>query len=680
MNVLFSAVNNSFSAAPVVVKPSARDRAPANSTPKFLANADRFVKNDSPQALHFGSMTTLGTGAGTLPPSRVLYNAEATNGQRMSAESVYGLPTATEELPGTDDIVHQVQSILSRELKYPASQPPAAAKSNGFDLEKAVSRKFAENGFLGIDTPEEYGGLGYNALVASSLARAVAYHDLGLATTVLLSSGRGLAGEPLLAHGSEQQKQKYLVPMIEGEKIGAFALTEPDYGSNATNIQAKAEFDAEQQVWRLNGQKIFITNANIADFFIVLARTPDDKLNAFIVDNDSPGLSARPIKKLGQDASDTGYVFLDNVEVPEANLIGSDHSPRHASDPTPALGYKIITKTLEGGRVGVAAMSSGAMQRALDEAVEYVRNRPQFDDALSGKPELLAAKPMLREMLANMALTNELGRLFTYNASRVKDRVEAGELPHSALSMAASMAKLYASEGANKVAADALQLHGGYGFIEEQPISKIYRDVRVMTLYEGTSQIQKLIIGRNLGMIPDLFKPVADVTTLDDIIQQGTALVAQQVLGQVGTLVQKVSRQLSQMNGFANKSEESRTKVALGYAGGTVAQDMLAKVVDLAVERQGVKLLEEQVERLKGHPREVAGALLAMQRFKAAQLAIQTVTELTNDDTLAVNAFPILSKAAKDIRQQRNIVATALTGVSSGHMEVSPFHLIGRKN
>lgn len=285
---------------------------------------------------------------------------------------------------------------------------------------KAHTGLAQELGILGVDVPEEYGGLGLKTLTQSEIARNLGYEDAGLATTVLVSTGTGLFGKPILVHGTEEQKMTYLPEIINGEKIGAFALTEPDSGSDAGAMRTKAtRIDGK---WVLDGEKTFITNGHIADYFVVLAKTVDVEkgiginkpvISAFIVHKDDlsagpgKGVDTQDIDKMGQHTSDTAIVKFNDVVLDDSRLIGGEAGI--------GIGKDIYNKTLVGGRIGVSAMATGTAERGLDAAVDYAKTRIQFKTPI-------AEKKLIRNKLAQMAVNTEVSRLLAYSAARLKDR------------------------------------------------------------------------------------------------------------------------------------------------------------------------------------------------------------------------------------------------------------------
>lgn len=333
----------------------------------------------------------------------------------------------------------------------------------------------AELGLLGMIIPEEYGGSGLGtvsyALAIEELARVCP------STAVTVSVTNSVCQEPILRFGSEEQKKRFLPPLASGIEIGGFALTEPGAGSDAASIKTRAEKKGDRYI--LNGQKAWITNTHYGKTFVVFAVTDPGAgsrgITAFIVRGDTPGLHFDPPeKKMGLHASVTSGITFDDCEVPAGNVLGEE-----------GMGIKIAFATLDASRIGIAAQSVGIAQGALDEAVKYAGQRETF-----GRP--LKAHQAVQLSLADMATEIEAARLMTHKAASMRD---AGDPD---LARAASMAKLYASETAKKVCDAAVQIHGAYGFSREYAVERFYRDVRVTTIYEGTSEIQRIVIARAL--------------------------------------------------------------------------------------------------------------------------------------------------------------------------------------
>ena len=334
--------------------------------------------------------------------------------------------------------------------------------------------EMGELGYLGVPIPEEYGGTGLDYISEAIVFEEVGYADSSVRTT--LSVQMSLVELTILKWGTEEHKKTYLPKLCSGEWIGCFGLTEPNAGSDAGNIATTAKREGDE--WVLNGQKVWISNGTWADVAIIFAQSqPGSKhrgMVAFLVDTKSPGFTSRKMTgKLGLKASDTGELFLDNVRVPDSNRLGEV-----------GKGFSVAMSALDNGRYGVASGCVGTAQRALDVSVRYAKERIAFD-----KP--IASFQMVQDMLAQMKVDTDAARLLVYQAGWVKNQGEVSTIP-------VSMAKLYATEAAKRNADMAIQIHGGYGFSDEYEPERLWRDCRVASLYEGTSQIQKLIIGRHL--------------------------------------------------------------------------------------------------------------------------------------------------------------------------------------
>ena len=341
-------------------------------------------------------------------------------------------------------------------------------------LPQELIEKLAKYQFISPIIPREYGGAGADymsyAIIMEEISRRCA------STGTFITAGASLAALPLLNFGTEEQKQKYLKPLATGEMIGCFGLTEPGAGSDAGATATTAVLDGDNYI--LNGRKCFITNAPFADFAIISATSDRSKgakgISTFIVESKWDGWSVGAHEdKMGIRGTQTSDIVLENVVVPKENLLGRE-----------GKGFSVMLNTLDMGRIGVAAQAVGIAQSALDEAVKYTKERVQF-----GKP--ISAFQNSQFKIAEMATKVQAARLLVYDACNVKD---SGENP----GLQSAMAKFYAAEVANQVAYDALQLHGGYGYIKDYPIERIYRDARITSIYEGTSQVQQMVIAANV--------------------------------------------------------------------------------------------------------------------------------------------------------------------------------------
>lgn len=335
-------------------------------------------------------------------------------------------------------------------------------------------KKMKDAGILGIPFPEQYGGeggdyLGY-ILAVEEISKACA------TTGVVLSAHASLCAGPIYEYGTEEQKQKYLVPLAKGDLLGAFALTEPNAGTDASKQETVAVLDGDDYV--LNGSKIFITNSGYADVYVVMAMTDKSQgtrgISAFIVEKDYPGFTVGPKeKKMGIRGSSTCELIFNDVRVPKENLLGKV-----------GRGFKIAMQTLDGGRIGIAAQAVGIAEGALNETIKYVKERKQF-----GRP--IAAFQNTQFEIASMATKVEAAKLLLYRAATKKANKES-------FSSAAAMAKLYAAEVAMEVTTKAVQLHGGYGYSRDYPIERMMRDAKITEIYEGTSEVQKMVISAGL--------------------------------------------------------------------------------------------------------------------------------------------------------------------------------------
>ncbi len=369
---------------------------------------------------------------------------------------------------------HEMIRKMVRDFAKNEVAPTAAERDEEERFDREIFDKMAELGLTGIPWPEEYGGIG-----SDYLAYCIAVEELSrvcASTGVTLSAHTSLAGWPIYKFGSEEQKQKYLRPMAQGEKIGAYGLTEPGSGSDAGGMRTTARLEGDHYV--LNGSKIFITNGGIADIYVVFALTdPTSKhkgTSAFIIESDFPGFSVgKKEQKMGIRSSPTTEVMFEECRVPKENLLGEEGE-----------GFKIAMMTLDGGRNGIAAQAVGIAQGALDAATEYAKERVQF-----GKP--IAAQQGVGFKLADMATSVEAARLLTYQAAWL----ESEGLPYGKES---AMSKLFAGDTAMKVTTEAVQVFGGYGYTKDYPVERYMRDAKITQIYEGTQEIQRLVISRML--------------------------------------------------------------------------------------------------------------------------------------------------------------------------------------
>jgi alkylation response protein AidB-like acyl-CoA dehydrogenase len=340
-------------------------------------------------------------------------------------------------------------------------------------MDEAIVPKLAEIGFLGCALPEEFGGMGLD-----TITYCLVMEELGRADSSvrgIVSVNNGLAGKTIAKWGTEEQRRQWLPKLASGEALGCYGLTEPGSGSDPASLVTRATRDGGD--WVIDGSKIFITLGSWAGVALVFARTGGEGargITCFLVPTDSPGFSARKIDgKLGLRAQDTAELVFDGVRVPDSARLGDE-----------GAGFKVAMSALDNGRISLAAGAVGVAQACVDASVAYGGERKQF-----GKP--LAQFQLIQELIADMAVETEAARMMAWRAAALADRGES-------YTLAASQAKYYASEVAVRAANAALQVHGGYGYVDEFPVARYLRDARVLTLYEGTSQIQKLLIGRAL--------------------------------------------------------------------------------------------------------------------------------------------------------------------------------------
>ncbi|WP_369779106.1 acyl-CoA dehydrogenase family protein [Streptomyces sp. R33] len=361
---------------------------------------------------------------------------------------------------------------LAREFTEREIAPYAAEWDRAESVDRAIVKKLGDLGFLGLTVPDEYGGSG-----GDHLAYVLVTEELGRGDSAvrgIVSVSLGLVAKTLAAWGSEEQKRAWLPRLCSGDALGCFGLTEPGTGSDAGSLTTRAVREGDAYV--ISGSKMFITNGTWADVVLLFARTGDEPghrgVSAFLVPTDTPGLTRREIHgKLGLRGQATAELALDGVRVPASAMVGPE-----------GKGFSVAMSALAKGRMSVAAGCVGIAQAALDAAVSYAAQREQF-----GKP--IAHHQLVQELIADISVDVDAARLLTWRVADLIDR----EKPFATES---STAKLFASEAAVRAASNALQVHGGYGYIDEYPAGKLLRDARVMTLYEGTSQIQKLLIGR----------------------------------------------------------------------------------------------------------------------------------------------------------------------------------------
>jgi len=363
-----------------------------------------------------------------------------------------------------------IRSFAEAEIR-----PKAAEYDRTREFPYDAVKKCAELGLMGVMVAEQHGGAGMDSLSYVMIIEEISRVDASLG--VILSVNNSLYCHPIAKFGTLAQKAKYVEPFARGEKIGCYCLTEPDAGSDPGSLRCAARLQGDR--WILNGSKVFVTNGVAADAAIVYAKTdpaaPSSKgISAFIVEKSFPGFgTGKPETKLGITSSGSVEIVLQNCEVPAENMLGDVHQ-----------GFRIALHTLDGGRIGIAAQALGIAQGAFDEALRYSKERTQF-----GVP--ISEHQAIQFYLADMATEIEAARLLAYRAAWAKDTQERYTLE-------ASMAKLFASEVANRVAYKAVQVFGGYGYINEYPVERFFRDARICELYEGTSEIQRLVISAQI--------------------------------------------------------------------------------------------------------------------------------------------------------------------------------------
>jgi alkylation response protein AidB-like acyl-CoA dehydrogenase len=363
---------------------------------------------------------------------------------------------------------------LARDYARTAILPGAPERDKSHQFPAELVKELGDMGFMGMFIPEKYGGAGMGILDYVLALEEICYADAGVG--VIMSVNNSLASWPILTHGTEEQKQKYLPLLASGEKLGCYALTEPNAGSDAGAQKTKVTVSPSGD-YVLNGTKMWITNGPQADICVCYgSMDPSERhraVTAFILEKDFEGYGVGKVEeKLGISCSGTSELVFENMQVPKENLLGAERE-----------GFKIAMSTLDGGRIGIAAQSLGIAQRAFDLAVAYAKERETF-----GKP--IAKQQAIQWMIADMGTRIEAARLLTWRAASLKDQgVRA--------SKECSMAKLYASETANFCADKALQIHGGYGYSKEYEVERLYRDARITTIYEGTSEIQRIVIAKS---------------------------------------------------------------------------------------------------------------------------------------------------------------------------------------
>ena len=381
------------------------------------------------------------------------------------------------------DKQHEMVRTLFKEFAEKEVKPLAQEVDETEVFPRVTVEKMAKAGFMGIPIPKEYGGQG-----ADVLTYAMCVEELSKVcgtTGVIVSAHTSLCCDPILTFGTEEQKQKYLVPLAKGEKLGAFGLTEPGAGTDAQGQQTKAVLDGDE--WVLNGSKIFITNGKEADVYVIFAVTGMiekrgkmmKEISAFIIEKGTPGFTfGTKENKMGIRGSSTYELIFTDCRIPKANMLGAQ-----------GKGFNIAMHTLDGGRIGIAAQALGLAEGALDRTVEYVKERKQFGRAIG-------AFQNTQFQLADMATKTKAAQFMVYAAACKKD--EYTKNSKVSYSVEAAQAKLYAAEVAMEVTTKAVQLHGGYGYIREYDVERMMRDAKITEIYEGTSEVQRMVISANL--------------------------------------------------------------------------------------------------------------------------------------------------------------------------------------
>ena len=373
---------------------------------------------------------------------------------------------------------HEMARTLFREFAEKEVKPLAQEVDETEQFPRETVEKMGKLGFLGIPVPKEYGGQG-----CDPLAYAMCVEELSKVcgtTGVIVSAHTSLCCDPIQTYGTEEQKQKYLVPLAKGEKLGAFGLTEPGAGTDAQGQQTKAVLDGDE--WVLNGTKIFITNGKEADVYVIIAVTGtvekrgklQKEISAFIVEKGTPGFTfGTKEKKMGIRGSATYELIFTDCRIPKENLLGKKGE-----------GFKIAMHTLDGGRIGIAAQALGIAEGALERTIEYVKERKQFGHAIGQFQNT-------QFQLADMATKCKAAQMMVYRAAMAK-------ATQKSYGPEAAMAKLYAAEVAMEVTTKAVQLHGGYGYIREYDVERMMRDAKITEIYEGTSEVQRMVISADL--------------------------------------------------------------------------------------------------------------------------------------------------------------------------------------
>jgi len=369
---------------------------------------------------------------------------------------------------------HDMVRGMVRDFVEKEVAPRAQEIDEKDEFPRDIFHRMGELGLLGLPFPEEYGGCGGDFMSLVIALEEIARASGSLA--IILDAHTSLCCEPLFLFGTEEQKRTYLISLARGERIGAFGLTEPGAGSDAGATRTRAVRDGDE--WVINGQKIFITNGSVADVVVITAKTEPERgtrgISAFIIEKGTPGFQlGRDEKKMGLKGSVTSQLFFESCRIPVDNLLGEENA-----------GFRQFLITLDAGRVAIAAMAVGLAQGAFERAVAYAKERVQFGQAI-------ARFQAIQWMIADMATQIEAARLLVYRAAWLKDQ----GLPFA---KQASVAKLFATEMSERACRDAIQIHGGYGYMQEYAVERMYRDQRLCAIGEGTNEIQRLVIARHV--------------------------------------------------------------------------------------------------------------------------------------------------------------------------------------
>ncbi len=373
---------------------------------------------------------------------------------------------------------HEMARALFKEFAEKEVKPLAQEVDENEAFPRETVEKMAKLGFLGIPVPKEYGGQGCDPLTYAMCVEELS--KVCGTTGVIVSAHTSLCCDPIMTYGTEEQKQKYLIPLAKGEKLGAFGLTEPGAGTDAQGQQTKAVLDGDE--WVLNGSKCFITNGKEADVYVIFAITGTvekrgrmtKEISAFIVEKGTPGFTfGTKEKKMGIRGSSTYELIFTDCRIPKENMLGQQ-----------GKGFGIAMHTLDGGRIGIASQALGLAEGALETTISYVKERKQFGRAIG-------AFQNTQFQLADMATKVQAAQLLVYKAAMAK-------ATQKVYSVEAAMAKLYAAEVAMEVTTKAVQLHGGYGYIREYDVERMMRDAKITEIYEGTSEVQRMVISGSL--------------------------------------------------------------------------------------------------------------------------------------------------------------------------------------